>query len=172
LTGSLPLADHLMTMGEFIVNARPRDEEICALVWAWEIPIPELDPPELKRTVFIIPEQVTRCFTDDPHPGLLVLNDAAQKIVDAQRGLHPRYVFTYKDVRGNRDRLDHMLNSGWKAARRRAAVRYRKEFGREAPMGSGESGSTIYGTRLGDACAQRVSDSRTDRLCSGTSRAA
>lgn len=55
--------------------------------------------------------------------------------MNAQRGLHPRYVFTYKDVRGERDRLAYMLNSGWKAARTRAANRYRKEFGREAPMG-------------------------------------
>jgi integrase len=129
------LAEHLATMGEFIVNAGPRDEEVCALEWAWEIRVPELDTPELKRTVFIIPEEVTKCFTDDPHPRLLVLNDAAQRIVDAQRGLHPRYVFTYKDVRGGRDRLCYMLNSGWKAARKRAADRYRKEFGREAPMG-------------------------------------
>jgi hypothetical protein len=54
------LAEHLTTMGEFIVSAGPRAEEICALEWAWEIRVPELDTPDLERRVFIIPEEVTK----------------------------------------------------------------------------------------------------------------
>jgi hypothetical protein len=58
-----------------------------------------------------------------------------QSIVDSMRGLHERYVFTYADCKGNRDRLYTMLTTGWKAARRRAAKRYMDTFGREAPFG-------------------------------------
>ncbi len=55
--------------------------------------------------------------------------------VDAQRGLHERYVFTYRDMKGHRSPIGHVRNSGWKAARERAANRYRSVFGKEAPMG-------------------------------------
>ncbi len=51
--------------------------------------------------------------TQDPKPRLLVLNNAAQRIVDSQRDLHPRCVFTYEDRDGNRDRLHTVRNSGW-----------------------------------------------------------
>ncbi len=49
------------------MNAGPRDEEVCAAGMGMEVRVPELDTPELQRTVFIIPEEVTKCFTDDPH---------------------------------------------------------------------------------------------------------
>ncbi len=74
------LAEHLAIMGEFTVNTGVRDKEICRLEWAWEQRVPELDTPELQRTVFVLPEEATKCRTEDPHPRLLVLNDAAQRI--------------------------------------------------------------------------------------------
>src|SRR3979490_2215103 len=45
------------------------------------------------------------------------------------------YVFTWEDRKGRPGRFCRLNNSGWKAARRRAAVRYQKELGRPAPDG-------------------------------------
>jgi integrase len=52
-----------------------------------------------------------------------------------QRGEHNKYVFTYLDFRGEWTRLGTLRNSGWIAARRRASVSYRDEFGKEPPKG-------------------------------------
>lgn len=74
------------------------------------------------------------------------------------------------DARGQRDWLGYMLNSGWKAARTRAANRYQKEFGRESPMGFRRI-RVHYGTRSGDACARPVlSSSRQDLFGHKSSR--
>ena len=97
--------------------------------------VPELETPEIRRTVFVIPGGVAKNRTEDPQPRLLVLNDAAQSIIDSVRGEHPRYVFTYEDYAGTRDRLYTTRTTGWLAARRRAAARYAAELGREAPPG-------------------------------------
>ena len=43
-----------------------RDEEVCALEWAWEIRLPELDEPDkpgkpgIRRSAFIIPAEEER----------------------------------------------------------------------------------------------------------------
>jgi integrase len=129
------LVPHLQVIAEFGANSGARDQEICALEWAWEHRIPELDTPELRRSVFVIPADFAKNRTDNPKPRLLVLNDVAQRIVDSLRGQHPRFVFTYEDYRGHRDRLYTVLTTGWKAARRRAAARYMEELGREPPEG-------------------------------------
>jgi hypothetical protein len=71
------LAGHLVPVAEFGVNTGARDEELCALEWAWEQPVPELDTPDLTRTLFIIPAEVAKNRTDNARPRLLVLNDAA-----------------------------------------------------------------------------------------------
>jgi len=98
-------------MSEFCTNTGARDEEICALEWGWEIRLPELDEPGkqdtpgIRRSAFIIPAEVAKNRTKDPRPRLLVLNDAAQLIVESARGEHSQYVFTYEDHRGNRDRM-------------------------------------------------------------------
>jgi hypothetical protein len=44
---------------------------------------------------------------------VVILNDAAWSIVQAQRGLHPIWVFPF---RGHR--IDSMNNTGWQCARR------------------------------------------------------
>ncbi len=129
------LAPHLQRMALFDVNTGARDEEMCALEWAWEQRVPELDTPAIRRTVFVIPGEVAKNRTEDPQPRLLVLNDAAQSIIDSVRGEHPRYVFTYENYAGTRDRLYTARTTGWLAARRRAAARYAAELGREAPPG-------------------------------------
>jgi len=48
--------------------------------------VPELETPEIRRTVFVIPGGVAKNRTEDPQPRLLVLNDAAQSIIDSVRG--------------------------------------------------------------------------------------
>ena len=48
--------------------------------------VPELETPEIRRTVFVIPGEVAKNRTEDPQPRLLVLNDAAQSIIDSVRG--------------------------------------------------------------------------------------
>jgi integrase len=59
-----------------------------------------------------------------------VLNRIAKSVIEGCRGAHPEFVFTRdgKPVAG-------INNSGWKAARRRAATHYAERFGRECPTG-------------------------------------
>jgi len=64
-----------------------------------------------------------------------VLSDVAQRLVDELRGQHPTHVFTWEDRKSRRRRFCRLNNSGWKAARRRAAARYLNELGRPAPDG-------------------------------------
>jgi integrase len=124
------LQPHSQCMSEFCTNTGARDEEICALEWGWEIRLPELDEPGkqdtpgIRRSAFIIPAEVAKNRTKDPRPRLLVLNDAAQLIVESARGEDPQYVFTYEDHRGNRDRMYTLRSSGWvRACPRRAQMR-------------------------------------------------
>ena len=51
-------------------------------------------------------------------------------MIEHCRGRHSEFVFT----RGGSP-VTHIYNSGWKAARRRAAARYEREFGRPCPAG-------------------------------------
>lgn len=76
----------------------------CGLQWAWEVivPIAEIG------SVFVIPG----VYTKNSEDRVVVLNRAARTVVDAQRGLHPEFVFVY---RGRP--IDHMLNNGWRKAR-------------------------------------------------------
>lgn len=60
--------------------------------------LPELDTPEIKRTVFVLPEWVTK----NKEARVVVLNDVAQRIVDGVRGQHPTYVFTWEDRKRRR----------------------------------------------------------------------
>jgi integrase len=96
---------------------------------------PALDTEELRRSVFVIPAEVAKNRTEDPQDRLLVLNDAAQSLVDSMRGQHERFVFTWEDERGRRDRMHTLRSTGWLAARERAAKKYRAAFGVDAPRG-------------------------------------
>jgi integrase len=135
------LQPHSQCMSEFCTNTGARDEEICALEWGWEIRLPELDEPGkqdtpgIRRSAFTIPAEVPKNRTKDPRPRLLVLNDAAQLIVESARGEDPQYVFTYEDHRGNRDRMYTLRSSGWVRARSRASKRYKDMKGVEPPAG-------------------------------------
>ena len=123
------LAPHLQRMARFDVNTGLRVQELCGLKWEWEQRIPELDTPEIKRTVFVLPETVTK----NKEARIVVLNDIAQSIVEEVRGQHPVYVFTWLNRQGHRVRLTRLTNSGWRAARRRAAGRYEQTLERTLP---------------------------------------
>jgi len=54
----------------------------------------------------------------------IVLNRIARSVIEECRGAHEEFVFTRDGHPQPR-----MNNSGWKAPRRRAAMRYEEEFG-------------------------------------------
>jgi integrase len=102
------LPAHLGRMALFAVNTGLRDSNVCGLQWTWEVAVPELG-----RSVFVIPSEAFK--TKRSH--VVVLNDIAWSIVNAQRSLHPVWVFRF---RGRR--INHMNNSGWQDARRDAGL--------------------------------------------------
>jgi integrase len=125
------LAPHLQRMALFDVNTGLRDQELCSLQWSWEQRVPELDTPELKRSVFVLPSTSVK----NRQARAVILNDVAQSVLEEVRGEHPVYVFTWENRKGQRHRVGHFRNSGWIQARRRAAARYVAEHGKEAPAG-------------------------------------
>jgi len=103
------LPAHLELMALFAVNTGLRDNNVCGLEWAWEVPVSEIG-----RSVFVVPSDSFKTNRDH----VVILNDAAWSIVQAQRGLHPIWVFPY---RGRR--IDTMNNTAWQNARRDAGLR-------------------------------------------------
>ena len=61
---------------------------------------------------------------------VVVLNDVAMSVIESVRNVHATIVFTRKGIP-----LSGMNSSGWKAARRRAAVRYPQVIGKPCPAG-------------------------------------
>ena len=115
------LKGHLKTMALFKVNTGLRQAEVASLRWQWEVEI-----PELATSIFVIPREHTKLQLDR----YVVLNRVARSIIASCRGKHREFVFTYQ---GNP--VTKLYNSGWKAARRRAAERYPGEMGRPCPQG-------------------------------------
>ncbi|VEG89604.1 tyrosine-type recombinase/integrase [Legionella spiritensis] len=103
------LPPHLESMALFAVNTGCRDQEICQLQWDWEVKVPSL--PHL--LVFIIPGELVK----NGDERLIVCNDIAKGVVEAQRGKHGIYVFTY-----NGKPMTRMLNTAWMGARKRAGL--------------------------------------------------
>ena len=60
----------------------------------------------------------------------VVFNRIAKSVINERRGEHAELVFTCEG-----QPVTKIYNSGWKAARRRAAKRYAGEFGRACPEG-------------------------------------
>jgi integrase len=115
------LSGHLRTMALFKVNTGLRQAEVASLRWEWEV-----DIPELHTSIFVIPREYTKLELDR----YVVLNRIARSIIESRRGKHPAFVFTYEG-----HKIEILYNSGWKAARRRAAERYPREMGRQCPAG-------------------------------------
>ncbi len=102
------LPDHLARMALFKVNTGCREQEVCSLQWEWEVEVPELD-----TSVFIIPDTLVKNGEDR----LVVLNRIAMSIVNAVRGMHRKYVFTY-----NGKRIRKMNNTAWEKGRVKARL--------------------------------------------------
>ncbi len=102
------LPGHLESMALFKVNTGTREQEVCRLRWEWEETIPELG-----RSVFIIPGALVKNRRDR----LVVLNDVASSVIDACRGQHPAYVFTYRHRP-----VARMNNTGWAKAWKKAGL--------------------------------------------------
>jgi integrase len=98
------LPAHLGRMVLFAVNTGLRDSNVCGLEWTWEVPVPEVG-----RSVFVIPPEAFKA----KRAHVVILNDAAWSIVQAQRGIDPIWVFPY---RGRR--IGTMNNTAWQLARR------------------------------------------------------
>jgi integrase len=115
------LQGHLKTMALFKVNTGLREREVVNLRWAWEVKVPEFD-----ASVFVIPREYVKNTIDR----YVVLNRIARSAIDNCRGNHPEFVFTYRGIP-----VTKIYNSGWKAARRRAAARYELKIGSACPKG-------------------------------------
>ena len=103
------LPSHLATMVLFAINTGLRDSNVCRLQWLWEVPVPEVG-----RSVFVIPPEAFK----SRRPHVVILNDAAWSIVQAQRGLHPIWVFPYRG-----GPITSMNNTAWQSARHRVGMR-------------------------------------------------
>ena len=109
------LPEHLRAMALFKVNTGLRDADVCGLLWADEVPVPELG-----TSVFIIPaERVKNTDSKRQDDRLVVLNSVAAGIVDSQRARHLTHVFSYEGAPVTR-----MGNSAWYAARKRAGLEH------------------------------------------------
>lgn len=118
------LPPHLAVMALFAVNSGARDENVCGLRWKWEHPVPEVG-----RSVFVIPAAEFKSRRDH----VLILNDVAWSIVEAQRGRHAEFVFAYQRPAGKTGkgtyephRVDTMNNTAWQRARREAGMPWAK----------------------------------------------
>jgi integrase len=115
------LAPHLARMALFKVNTGLREQEVVRLRWDWEVAVPELG-----ISVFVIPREHVKNGLER----FVVLNRIARTVLEGCRGEHPAWVFTRRG-----QPLTRLYNSGWKAARRRAAARYETEAGGPCPEG-------------------------------------
>ncbi|MBK9704756.1 MAG: site-specific integrase [Betaproteobacteria bacterium] len=83
------LPARLVRMVLFAVNTGLRESNVCGLEWAWEVAVPEVG-----RSVFVIPPEAFKSKRD-----VVILNDIAWSIVQAQRGRDPIWVFHYRGQR-------------------------------------------------------------------------
>jgi integrase len=115
------LAGHLARMAIFKVNTGTREHEVISLRWDWEVKVPELE-----TSVFVVP----RAHVKNGMERVVVLNRIARSVIESCRGEDRNLVFVHEG-----HGYTNINNSGWQGARRRAAARYEKEFGRPCPDG-------------------------------------
>jgi len=109
----LELPEHLIRPCLFAVNTGAREENVCGLRWEWERKIRELD-----RSVFVVPKSEVK----NGKPHVIILNDVAMNVIDACRGKHKEYVFTYTDEKKglDPDRMTRLNGRAFRKARKRA----------------------------------------------------
>ena len=84
------------------------ESNICGLRWTWEVRVPEVGRT---RSSF-------RPRRSRPSAHVVILNDAAWSIVEAQRRVHPDYVFAYR-----RKPIHSMNNTAWQNTKKRSVSR-------------------------------------------------
>jgi len=102
------LPRHLADAALFAVNTGCREQEICQLRWEWEVEI-----PELKTSVFILPESITKTGTER----VVVLNSVANRVIAARRGIHKEHVFTY-----GKKSVGKLRSSAWRRSWEKAGL--------------------------------------------------
>ena len=102
------LPDYLAQMALFAVNTGCRDGEVCRLRWEWEVEV-----PQLRTSVFLIPGSCVK----NGDERLVVMNRVALSVIEARRGVHPTFVFTYEGRS-----IYRMLTSGWIRARNKVGL--------------------------------------------------
>lgn len=103
------LPDHLAKMALLVLNTGARDDVVCSLQWAWEIPVPELGV-----SVFEVPAVHVK---GRRQARVLVCNGVAQSVIEAQRGKHATHVFTWRGKP-----ISRMSNTAWDRARAAAGL--------------------------------------------------
>lgn len=96
------LPRHIADAALFAVNTGCREQEVCQLRWDWEVALPDNE-----TSVFVLPASATKTSTER----VVVMNTVARRVVNARRGTHKDYVFTY---RGRP--VGKLNNTAWKRA--------------------------------------------------------
>jgi integrase len=108
------LPDHLRWAALFKVNTGLREQELCSLTWDMEVAI-----DELKTSAFVLQDKQTK----NGEERLVVLNSEARRVIEAQRGKHETFVFTYQRGKENPVRpLRGLENNAWRKAWRKAKL--------------------------------------------------
>jgi len=93
---------------------------VCQLRWEWEVPV-----PELQTSVFVIPAEFggrsERSSVKNREDRVVVLNDVAKRVIEAQRGLHREVVFVASKGQPPQP-IRYMNNTAWQNARKKAGL--------------------------------------------------
>jgi len=120
------LPAHLERMALFKVNTGTREQEVCKLRWNWEVRVPEIE-----ASVFIVPwnfgGRSRTSGVKNREDRVIVLNDVAKSVINAQRGQHEKWVFPFEG-----GALHRMNDTAWQSARTRAAEKWREICGTSA----------------------------------------
>jgi integrase len=120
------LPRHLADMALFNLNTGVRDDVVCNLQWAWEVPVRQLG-----ISVFIVPTRHVKGVAGKKAERVVVCNTVAQEIVERQRGKHVTHVFCYRRERSVHPEetpampyrpVQTMNNTAWQTARRKAGL--------------------------------------------------
>jgi integrase len=110
----------IASMALFKVNTGCREQEVCQLRWLWEVSVPELE-----TSVFVIPAEFGgrsgRSGVKNHEDRVVVLNDVAKRVIDAQRGRHPEFVFVASKGKPPKP-IKYMNNTAWQKARKDAGL--------------------------------------------------
>ena len=117
------LPAHLACMALFKVNTGTREQEVCKLQWDWEVRVPGIDV-----SVFIAPwnfgGRSKMSGVKNREDRVIVLNDVAKSVIEAQRGLNEQWVFPFEGRA-----LHRMNDTAWQSARTRSAEKWREIYG-------------------------------------------